>query len=257
MEPIAVHDRINLDKAARDEGFSIQCDNDGVWLSYEGLGMPASLRLYREPGRYYYVAVNHAAVAEELRNRWQLLPALTEPPAPGGFFKFMLTELEEVQDLIRDIYNLAHALPPEPARLFAERTAHMPRTTEAERMAVYRIGQDLFREALDIYWDGECAVTGVAERRLLRASHIKPWSECADDAERLDPYNGLLLAAHLDAAFDSGLVSFADDGSVLYSEALTEADRRRLHFTSGLRVLRLSPRHCGYLRWHRDRVFLR
>jgi putative restriction endonuclease len=42
---------------------------------------------------------------------------------------------------------------------------------------------------------------------------MKPWADCASDAERLDPFNGLLLAVHWDAVFDCGLVTFADDGT--------------------------------------------
>ena len=34
------------------------------------------------------------------------------------------------------------------------------------------------------------------------------------DAERLDPANGLLLAAHLDAAFDRGLMTVEEDGTL-------------------------------------------
>ena len=67
------------------------------------------------------------------------------------------------------------------------------------------------------YWGGRCAITEVTEPRLLRASHIKPWAKCETDAERLDVYNGLLLAAHLDAAFDAGLISFTDEGAILFS----------------------------------------
>jgi len=33
--------------------------------------------------------------------------------------------------------------------------------------------------------------------RLLVASHIKPWADCTTDAERLDVFNGLLLAPNL------------------------------------------------------------
>ncbi len=41
-----------------------------------------------------------------------------------------------------------------------------------------------------------------------------PWADCTD-AQRLDVYSGLLLSALWDAAFDRGLISFADDGTVL------------------------------------------
>ena len=52
---------------------------------------------------------------------------------------------------------------------------------------------------------------------MLKASHIKPWN-ISDDYERLDEYNGLLLTPNLDAAFDSGLISFDKDGVILISK---------------------------------------
>jgi putative restriction endonuclease len=51
---------------------------------------------------------------------------------------------------------------------------------------------------------------------ILRASRIKPW-RLSDNRERLDSFNGLLLAAHLDAAFDSGFVTFKEDGAIAAS----------------------------------------
>jgi predicted restriction endonuclease len=66
------------------------------------------------------------------------------------------------------------------------------------------------------YWGGRCAMTGIADPALPRASHIVPWFECSDE-QRLDVHNGLLLSALWDAAFDKGLVSFADDGTPLAS----------------------------------------
>jgi putative restriction endonuclease len=73
-----------------------------------------------------------------------------------------------------------------------------------ERLLVHRVGQDVFRAGRIDYWEGRCAITGLGVVELLRASHIKPWAACDLDAERLDVLNGLLLAPHLDAAFDRG-----------------------------------------------------
>jgi predicted restriction endonuclease len=70
-------------------------------------------------------------------------------------------------------------------------------------------------------WGGRCPLTGITETALLRASHIVPWADCTDE-RRLDVHNGLLLSALWDAAFDGGLVSFADDGTVLASPQLSE-----------------------------------
>ena len=95
------------------------------------------------------------------------------------------------------------------------------------------------------YWGGTCAVTGVAEPCLLRASHIKPWARCETDSERLDVYNGLLLAAHLDAAFDAGLISFADDGGVLIARWFTDADRRPLGIHERLALCRVAAGHLA------------
>ena len=84
------------------------------------------------------------------------------------------------------------SLPDAPLQTFRVRAAGLPRTTEAERLVVQRIGQDIFRKSLLEYWKHLCPLTGFAEPALLRASHIVRWAECDDDARRLDVYNGLL-----------------------------------------------------------------
>jgi predicted restriction endonuclease len=104
------------------------------------------------------------------------------------------------------------------------------------------------------YWGGACAVLGVQELRLLRASHIKPWKDCETDAERLDVYNGLLLAAHLDAAFDAFLISFNDTGSILISGSLSVSDRLALGIHPDLHLSKIAPPHLPQLAWHRCRL---
>lgn len=89
----------------------------------------------------------------------------------------------------------------------------------------------------------------------LRASHIKPWAVCGSDGERLDVFNGLLLAPHLDAAFDCGLITLTDDGAVVVSSALGEAARHILGLANPQFVTALAPGHRAYLPWHRERVF--
>ena len=74
-----------------------------------------------------------------------------------------------------------------------------------------RVGQGAFRSGLLGRWAGKCALTGLQNPNLLIASHIHAWS-LADNAARLDTDNGLLLAAHIDRLFDSGLISFSHNG---------------------------------------------
>ena len=113
----------------------------------------------------------------------------------------------------------------------------------------------MFRAGLIDFWEGRCAVTGLAVPELLRASHIKPWADCGIDAERLDVYNGILLAPHLDAAFDQGFITVQDDGAIVVSDALDAEARVVLGLDQPLSVRRLTEGHRSYLPWHRERVF--
>jgi putative restriction endonuclease len=93
--------------------------------------------------------------------------------------------------------RLLHSLQTRPAAVLSTaleaRLATIPET-DRTREVRQRIGQDLFREALMELWEGRCALSGAKlPPALLRASHAKPWALSSDD-ERLDPFNGLLLA---------------------------------------------------------------
>lgn len=122
--------------------------------------------------------------------------------------------------------------------------------TEADALVKRRVGQDVFRTALLARWDEQCPVTGIQDTALLRASHIKAWSECSSDAERLDVNNGLLLSALWDAAFDRFLVTFADDGSVIVSRSLSQDAREALDI-SNAEPIWFDDEHLPYLAWHR------
>jgi predicted restriction endonuclease len=125
--------------------------------------------------------------------------------------------------------------------------------TEVERLVRQRIGQQKYRDAMLDYWGGTCAVTGVALSHVLRASHAKPWAECASDAERLDVFNGFLLVANLDALFDRFLISFDDSGMMLFSPSLSTNNLSRLGLHPGMGLRWLSDEHRAYLTWHRER----
>ena len=89
---------------------------------------------------------------------------------------------------------------------------------------------------------------------LLRASHIVPWAECESDAQRLDVYNGLLLSALWDAAFDASRFSFTDAGEPLFHPALGETEKALLRANSANSLAGLSPRHLPNLACHRRRA---
>ncbi|WP_281995678.1 HNH endonuclease [Ruegeria faecimaris] len=126
--------------------------------------------------------------------------------------------------------------------------------TERERLQAARLGQGDFRFALIASWQGTCPVTGVNSLEILRASHIKPWAK-SDDRERLDPDNGLLLCAHIDALFDRGLVSFTDSGEIMVSSSLSAGNIDRLGLENSTQIVGLSLSHKKYLSYHRKHVF--
>jgi hypothetical protein len=152
---------------------------------------------------------------------------------------------------IRRAAALTRALPDTPLAVYREKTKSMPASTEVERMAKQRVGQDIFRASLEDYWSGRCPITGITDRPLLRASHIKPWAGCETDDERLDVYNGLLLAVHLDAAFDAALMTFNDEGTIVLSSQLSEGAKALLSL--GANRIRLATAHHIYLKYHRVR----
>jgi putative restriction endonuclease len=149
----------------------------------------------------------------------------------------------------------ARTLPNRVADTFRAQTSLLPRSTEAERLIVERVGQGIFRSALLDYWQGRCCVTGLSVPQLLRASHIKPWAACETDDERLDVYNGLLLAPHLDALFDGGWLAFDDQGFACLSSTLPAEAGLLLGISAAWRVHGFTARHRSYLAHHRAHVF--
>ena len=116
-----------------------------------------------------------------------------------------------------------------------------------------RLGQGQFRADVGKRWNNVCAVTGCGISAVLRASHVKPWSRC-NNRERLDPANGFLLAAHIDALFDQGLISFANDGTMLISERISPQECKRLRLPVRLRRKPTNAER-RFLAYHRQNVY--
>jgi hypothetical protein len=64
-----------------------------------------------------------------------------------------------------------------------------------------------------------------------------------------------LLVATLDAAFDAGLITFDDDGRILISGKLTEADQISSGIGSYMRLTRMNDEVRKRLAWHRVHLF--
>ena len=124
--------------------------------------------------------------------------------------------------------------------------------TEIETLIKARLGQGSFRQnVLEQY--PSCPLTGLDIQPLLIASHIKPWSVCNNN-ERLDPFNGLMLAPNIDALFDSGLITFDPDGTIKISPKIDLENQKRLGISSRMK-LKIRPKSKKYFEYHRNHVF--
>ena len=85
-----------------------------------------------------------------------------------------------------------------------------------------RVNQERFRRAILASYNARCCISGLAEPRLLIASHIVPWS--MDTKNRLNPQNGLCLSALHDKAYDLGLITVLPDLTVRVSRQLMDAE---------------------------------
>lgn len=131
--------------------------------------------------------------------------------------------------------------------------------SESERTITARRGQSFFRHAVLANFEEQCYITGIADPRLLNASHIRPWQD--DVANRHNPANGFALSATFDRAFDRGMVTVEPDLSVRVSYALLEhsSERTRAYFRPYHRARIKAPTRfmpdAGLLAWHNEICF--
>ena len=64
-----------------------------------------------------------------------------------------------------------------------------------------------FKQAVLAAYDDRCFISGCALPQMLVASHIKPYSQCRSEADRVSPDNGICLNTFYDKAFDRGLIT--------------------------------------------------
>lgn len=115
-----------------------------------------------------------------------------------------------------------------------------------------RIGQGGYRRRMLAIWDGRCALSGVGVPEVLVASHAKSWADSSNE-ERLDEYNGILLAGSFDKLFDAGLISFGDDGQLLRSSGLKASELLAMGCPEAMTLRHVHLRHRPYLQHHRQR----
>ena len=237
--------RQECDKASSQNGFRREQGEEDGWRRYGSTTAQGSIWLARDETGVWFLSLDHSGVVAELG----IEPIQFDGP---GLTRYSFTSLTELYSVLPRVYQLAASLPDAPLLEFQEKSKDLPRTTEAERLVVQRVGQQVFRDGLIDYWQGCCPLTGISDAALLRASHIIPWKDCSSDAERLDVHNGLLLSALWDAAFDRGLVTFGDDGTPVFSTSLSVSAVEELRW---INPITLTDKHRERLAHHRKEIF--
>jgi len=239
-----------LRDAANEHGYRIGPEEAGGWVFFRSASAPGEIGLAAANGTGpFFLSLILPGVARVLDAQ----PAA--PCAKGHAGAFMFATRDELHAAVQAVYRLSVSLPNFPLEKYENAVAGIG-DTEGERAQKFRIGQNIFRDALIEYWNGTCPLSGISNPALLRASHMIPWSACSSDAQRLDVHNGLLLSALWDAAFDAGLVTFNDDGWVLASGRLEDAALEALSLDKAPR-LPLRDEHRPYLSHHRNHVWIR
>lgn len=126
--------------------------------------------------------------------------------------------------------------------------------TEMEVLSRVRIYQNKYRKSL-LKVLKQCPITGITDKRLLVASHIKPWCLSSNE-ERLDIFNGFILSPLYDKLFDQGLITFTPEKRILYSSTLS---------AKTLSIIKVKDDYCEnlpvanrekYLAFHHEKIFI-
>ena len=118
-----------------------------------------------------------------------------------------------------------------------------------------------FKKAVLSAYDDRCYISGCTLPQMLIASHIKPYSECRSEADRVSPDNGICLNTFYDKAFDSGLITITPSMKVHVSPLVRDLAKdgfTRLWLLNLEGVVLPPPRfppRRAFLEYHNDVIF--
>ena len=159
---LAVVTITRLEKAATDNGFDLDLEHTADWLSFGSSQTSMRIWLTAIGESWFLAAASRADVLDGLAG----LGAVSTDLLPGGAAGALgVSEIAALHRLLRRAFQLSRTLPDGLLHVFEAQTANLPRTTEAERLVVQRVGQDIFRRSLLEYRDGRCAITGLDRAR--------------------------------------------------------------------------------------------
>lgn len=99
-----------------------------------------------------------------------------------------------------------------------------------------------------------CPICGITLPRILIASHIKPFRDCAHIYEAATHENGLLLCRNHDYLFDQGYISFEDDGTLMVSPQLPD-NRRESYCLHSIDARYMTAHRRQFMAYHRQHIY--
>ena len=205
-------------------GYADEWSDDRQIFRYTGEGQKGDMKMQ---------AGNLAIKEHALRGKRLLVFSKAKAPASVQFqgdFEYVDFEWIEAPDvdgnlrkairfILKRLNEIAETQPPNREK----RLLRKPSLTERTGLVTSRVGQGYYRQEVITKFGRKCAVTGSDLIDILIAGHIVPWRD-ANESERLEIGNAILLSPLYDALFDRHLISFEDDGKIIFSSQLKNRD---------------------------------
>ncbi len=204
------------------------------WEGEKGHGTDTRISSKQDIIHVFFREKHHTPFIYE--GRAELLGYKISPERPSKFTFHLIDRSITQQSIVEEV-----------------RTSYQLTETEKEAIIKSRRGQGVFRTNSIRLWK-TCSVTGFTKSNILIASHIKPWKFSAN-MERIDPFNSLLLVPSFDKLFDKGYISFENNGRILISDRIGNADLRRIGINSDLKLRQTPSEVQRYLDYHREYRF--
>ena len=134
-----------LEKAATDNGFDLQLARTADWLCFGSTQTSIRIWLTAIGPSQFAAAMSRSDVLNGLAGLGVVFTNLLPNGAAGAL---NVRDADALHHLLRRVFQLSRTLPDALLRAFQRETAHLLRTTEAERLVVQRVGQDIFRRGL-------------------------------------------------------------------------------------------------------------
>lgn len=211
----------------------------------------------------YNELVNHVSISDNIDEILKLCPSKYSPftirgkGSQGYLFEIRKELGEYLLKLAKDINDISiNEISREDEEYIQETESIIDKfkdETEKQRLVKSRVGQGFFKNKL-LTKSCKCAICGLDIKSLLIASHCKPWGK-ADNRERLDVNNGLLLCPIHDALFDKGLITFKENGEIVISKEIQEYQYKLLNIDECIRI-EFSKGQLPYIKYHREQEFL-